>query len=67
VLVVGSIHDVTSDRVPSAVFLRNVGSSHLQMSATEQSANMKFCVSLHSSPSEILRMFEDAAMKRILG
>jgi hypothetical protein len=35
VLVVGSIYDVTSDRVQSAVFLRTVGSSHLKMSARE--------------------------------
>jgi hypothetical protein len=37
-----------------------VGSSHLKMSATEQRANIKCCVLLHKSPSETLRMLEEA-------
>jgi hypothetical protein len=52
----------------SCLFLRSAGSSHLKMSAADQSANIKFCILLYKSPSEILGMLEEAhgktAMKK---
>jgi hypothetical protein len=50
------------------LFLGIVGSSHFKISAKEQHVNIIFCVLLYKSPSEILRIFEEAdgkaAMKR---
>jgi hypothetical protein len=72
---VGSINDVTSER--SSVILGTVvikcqlfvGWSNLKMSTTEQRANIKYCVLLHRSPLETLRVLEEAhgkvAMKRM--
>jgi hypothetical protein len=39
--------------------LRIVDSSHLKISASKQWANIKCCVLLHESPSDMLRMLEE--------
>jgi hypothetical protein len=67
---VGSIHDIASERVLSTLallelsavclYLWNIGPSYSEISATEQCANIKLCVLPHESPSEPLRMLEEA-------
>jgi hypothetical protein len=73
---VGSIRDVTSERVLSSYALLNVSclflwivsSTPFDNVGTYQRVNIKFCVLLNKYPFEKLRMFEEAygevAMKK---
>jgi hypothetical protein len=64
VLRVDSIYDIISERILlSCLLLLIVGSSHLILSATEHCTNIKFCVLLHRSPLETLRLLEEACCK----
>jgi hypothetical protein len=48
------------------LFLRIVGSSHLEMLATEQRANIIFCTLLLRSPSKTLQMLKEAYGKAVM-
>jgi hypothetical protein len=43
-----------------------VGLSHLKISATKQCENIKFCVLLHKSPLETLRILEEVYGKVVM-
>jgi hypothetical protein len=57
--------DIVAIKCQMFIFVWIVVSSHLKMSATEY-ANIKCCVLLHRSPSETLRMLEEACLKAVI-